>query len=149
MKKNSGFTLVELIAVIVILSLLIAIIVPNVLKNYGDSTKKLYNIMVENICRASNLYMEEYESGLIIENTNICEKNSTATICEINIQKLIDKKYLDEGLKNPITNEPIESSEVQIIATYNSADSTQIDANGVPIYTYKVFIDNKENTCNK
>ena len=149
MKDNKGFTLVELLAVITILSLILMVVVPNVLKSYRDGKSNLYNTMIKNICRASNIYFEEYQEGLVTEDESFCEKNGTSETCNIRIEKLMNEKYLDEDLENPLTLESITRSSVQIIVSTNTANPAQIDSNGNSIYTFRVIIDDDENICNQ
>ena len=58
--NKKGFTLVELLAVIVILSVVAMIITPNVMKVKNDSTKKLYLVDAQTfITKATYMYAQE------------------------------------------------------------------------------------------
>ncbi len=58
--KSKGFTLAEILAVIVILALLITIAAPNVLSIGNKSRVKMYCAKVKNLESAAKLYGEDY-----------------------------------------------------------------------------------------
>lgn len=60
MKRKNGFTLVELLAVIVILSILMIVAVPNALKMSSKVKEKSYLTKIENIENAAKLYGENH-----------------------------------------------------------------------------------------
>ena len=63
MKKNKGFTLVELLAVIVITAIIITVAVPSVLTFSENQKKNLYCSKVDTIKKAAQLYGEDnYDS---------------------------------------------------------------------------------------
>ena len=57
MKKNKGFTLIEIMAVIVILAVIALIVVPLVTGSIKDSKQKLYETQLENIKSGAKSYM--------------------------------------------------------------------------------------------
>lgn len=61
--NRKGFTLIELIAVIVMISLIMVIIVPNILKIVDESKESSYNTLIKNIVISSQMYYEECEYG--------------------------------------------------------------------------------------
>ena len=54
--KNKGFTLVELLAVIVIIGLLAVLIVPKVNKTLKDARKSINKTSISGITRTANNY---------------------------------------------------------------------------------------------
>ena len=58
--NNKGFTLVELLAVLVILSLLITVAVPSVNKTLLNINENMYCEKVTNLENAARLYAEDY-----------------------------------------------------------------------------------------
>ena len=88
--NNKGFTLVELISAVVIISLLTIIISSNVLNSLKNSKEKSYEIVVENIITASKgLFEEVYSNELLgVSDTSILykyDKNGNKTTNEIKI----------------------------------------------------------------
>jgi len=66
MKKNKGFTLVELLAVIAILAILIIIAIPNVTKLFKNSKENVFNSEVETIRKEiKREYVDRYAEGEI------------------------------------------------------------------------------------
>lgn len=61
--NKKGFTLIELIAVIVMISLIMVIVVPNILDIVSESKETSYNTLVKNIVTSSEMYYEECEYG--------------------------------------------------------------------------------------
>ncbi len=105
MKK--GFTLIEVLAVIVILGLLIAIISPVVNNLLGDSEDVLSDKQVDSIVKASKKYMVEH-SELLPE-----KSDSTA----IYISDLIDKGIIDsDNVIDPKTKEEMNGC---VVVNYN------------------------------
>ncbi len=74
MKKKNAFTLVELLAVIVIIGLLLAIALPASLKLAGNVKKKAYDTKIELIEQAASSYGQTnlafVRTGMDIENTS-------------------------------------------------------------------------------
>ena len=56
--SNNGFTLVEMLAVIVILSILAIIFIPNALKVLEDNSTKIYKIKEKELIKAAKDYAE-------------------------------------------------------------------------------------------
>ncbi len=97
--KNKGFTLIELIGTIVILSLLLLIISPVVTRSIKNGVKQADDQAKANI-------------ELAAKNWKSDNKGSTATFVTVN--ELINGGYLDEEVKLPSTSETISSACVKI-----------------------------------
>ena len=94
--NRKGFTLVEVLAVVVLLGLLVAIIVPVVNNLLGDSEEALYNKQVDSIVFASKKYIVEHSELLPDE----------GGVNSIGITQLIDEGVIDKGnVINPKTKE--------------------------------------------
>lgn len=85
--NRKGFTLIELIAVIVMIGLIMVIVVPNILDIVSESKETSYNTLVKNIVTSSEMYYEECEYGDLSSNTkygryacSIDTRTSTITI---------------------------------------------------------------------
>ncbi len=84
MKNAKGFTLVELLAVLVILGIIMAITIPLILNQFNQNKDKTATANIEVIETAALLYFEN----------NI---NSNATYC-VTLQTLVDLDYLDKSI---------------------------------------------------
>lgn len=131
MKKN-GFTLVELLAVIVIVGLLSSITLTRVNKFSNERKQQDYNNMVK--------LVEKNTSMLVSSDDDIYKKVTDKLIninskCSISYQTLIDKDLVDARERNPITDDYI---------NHNSYVIVSIDGNGELKYKF-VNIDEEKN----
>ena len=94
MKNKKGFTLIEMLCVIVILSALILIIVPVVTKNTSESKTNVYNSLINKILSASYDWSLEHTELLPKEGENI----------SITLGTLQSLGYISTDLKNPNTD---------------------------------------------
>lgn len=100
--KQKGFTLVELIAVIVIIAIVAMITSTIVTNKIEESEKKLYEVQKNNIIEASQKYM--------LENKNL-DKYHLNTIC-VYVSTLQEKGFLDQGeIIDPITKKDMAAIE--------------------------------------
>lgn len=115
-KNEKGFTLVELLAVIVIMAILLLVAIPNISKVRQSSLKKTMRIQEGNVKKAADLYIQDYcTSGL--EDTATCPDSYARNIDE-------DEKYI--CLSNLTDDDNRYISDV----TYNRQS-----CNGVVVYT--------------
>ena len=108
MKKN-GFTLVELLSIVVILGIIVVVALPQISGSIGSKKEKQYNKIVKIVENAGKVYL--------IEN---------GTMDSVSIDKLIESDYLTSGLKNPINNTPL------------TGCVKKITSDGVTKYKYEV-----------
>ena len=110
MKNKKGFTLIELIMVIVVIGIVAMIAIQSVTKRIVDSKERAYNIEVNNIKSAAKKYM--------LENQKVDEYHLN-TLC-INISTLQNKGYLEKGnIRNPKTDEIIDPLKNFVKIKYN------------------------------
>ena len=102
MKK--GFTLAELIGVVVVLALICLITVPAVSNVLKDNKKSLCKTQLKNILVAANNYASENLLSMPIEE---------GEVVTITIQDLIDTSFIDDDIKNPVNKEMFDS-EIEI-----------------------------------
>ena len=67
---NNGFTLVEVLAVIVIISIILGIAVPNVMTSIDASKNSSEKILIENIKTAAQSLYEEVDNEIILTDTD-------------------------------------------------------------------------------
>ena len=141
MKKN-GFTLVELLAVIIILTLVITIAFVSVTRVREESLKRVVETKVEQIEQAAILYGQDNPNELTTDDTDCSGKEITTTnnegrdtnytinFCVVkNAGDLIDGGYFDSGyldevegkqdLINDVTGESMRGEEVIIYRRNN------------------------------
>lgn len=106
MKKINGFTLVELLAVIIILCITVTIVVVKVDKNIKEASEFGNEMQIENIESAALIYADEYTSSL----TNLKSKN----VDTITISTLINS-----GLLNSKDVKEVSTSNLVLIANIN------------------------------
>ena len=132
--NNKGFTLVEVLAVIVILGVIGGIATSSVLSSINTSKESSYKLMVNNIIIASeNLYKEVSFGNTIYKYEQDGQKNkitidSSDNTIKINLQTLVSNGFLtgsentrqDETnknkrcIKNPKTKEDIGTCNITI-----------------------------------
>jgi len=107
MNKNA-FTMIEILAVIVVLGLLVVIITPTVNNLLNDSEDSLYDEQISMVISATKKYMVEHSSLLPDE----------GNIKVVTIQELIDEGTIDnDSVINPKTKEKLDGC---VIVSYNS-----------------------------
>lgn len=109
--NRKGFTLIEVIMVIAIITILSLILIPNVMVLINENKKRSCEKMIDNIESAAKMYVNQnkYELGFD------CVDNKTK---EITLKTLVDAGYLGGELVNPINKEKI-SLESEVSVTYN------------------------------
>ena len=109
MKKN-GFTLIELITVIVVIGIIAMISFQAVTSKINKSKERAYNVQVSNIKDAAKKYMLENE---------VDDPYHLNTMC-ISLSTLQKKGYLENGeIKNPKTNKNYDLNKNYVIVKYN------------------------------
>lgn len=101
--KNKGFTLIELIGVVVILGLLATFSIPALTKTFRDSADKQYEEYLKNIELAAENYFHSETNGDLTTNYTIT------------IGELVSSGYLKKEI-NPKTNTETPDSYIVIIS---------------------------------
>lgn len=114
--QEKGLTLVELLAVIVILGVIAAIAVPSVTGIINSTKTKARNATAQQIYNAARLYVTTEDAG------QFSDYNTTGSKGELTLQDLIDKKYLQSGLTDPKTGDPLDTDKTVIY--WDSAGTT-------------------------
>ena len=92
MKKRNGFTLIELMAVIIILAVIALIVTPLIIGGIKESKERLYDTQLENIKSAAKSFMIDLD----------LENDLTLTLT---LDELKKAGYVKEDIKNPKTGE--------------------------------------------
>lgn len=108
--KKKGFTIVEILGVIVVLAVIMALLIPNITNSSAKAKNKLYETKISMLEKAAVLYAQDNYSSLIEDSlNNIVTKTITS-------DALIGSGYyvedsnggeLREKLIDPRTNEPM------------------------------------------
>lgn len=107
--KEKGFTLVELLGVLVILGLLATIIYPLVSRNINQAKDDLFAVQKENILEGARTWGSSHIAKLPTQEG----KSVTVTLKELEEEGLVD-----EDLQNPKTNKPLSKTDVKVVITY-------------------------------
>ena len=120
-----GFTLMELLAVIVVLALIALILIPNFSKSLGTYRSSLLDTQIKNIevaarqWAADNIYFLPTGNDINVVKTYEEVKNGYKEeygVLIINLKILQENGYIDKNIKNSVTNEVISSDlEIRII----------------------------------
>lgn len=118
--NNKGFTLIELIIVIAILSLIALLSAPNVLKLINKNKADNYNGMIDSIIKSTKLYVSDNKNELkfVADNgqENFCKPNEDKNIhSSITLNELINSKSISSPVVNPCTKTNIsENTKIKI-----------------------------------
>lgn len=126
MKKKNGFSLVEILAVIVILSIVATMATFSVMKTRENSMKKLLNTKIDELEASAILYGQENQGSL--EGTCTVD-NEEYKFCKlVTVKELIDNDYYTtseenrnnkKDLINNVTNKSMLCDEIQIYKKNN------------------------------
>ena len=138
MKKNKGFTLVELLAVIVILGILAVVAIPNVNSLMNKSKNNMFCKKVESIESAAKYYAQDNLSNLITEDKMVIAN-------KIPIRLLVEKGYLKKDDDN---------CTVGVNCVTDPRDKSSLDNNYIDIYSennrlYGRYLYNSDDANNK
>ena len=101
MKNHKGFTLVEILAVIIVLALLSAIMVPIVGKLLKSNEEALSQNQIDNIITIAKKYA--------VEHSEILPAEDSGDIVELNLDTLIAEGYIDKSsIINPSSKQAID-----------------------------------------
>lgn len=94
MKKlnNKGYTLIELMAVVVILSVLTAIMVPSVNYLINMNKENNYKDLKSNLIHATKVLFSDYRYEVTLENTHCADSTEEKSILKIGSHELTDSK---------------------------------------------------------
>ena len=143
--KKKGFTLVELLAVIIILSLVLVIAVPSVNKYIKQSKEKAYDAQISTIIEAAQAYAST-NLELLPNRENLSVKVTlgqlkSAGLIKEEVKNPNDDKYFDDALtieikknKENYIYEVVENT----ITTRDGEEAPKITLNGSPMVTYNL-----------
>ena len=137
--NRKGFTLIEVLAVIVILGIILVVAAPSISNAYKNSKLKSEEIFTERLSQIIDSYVKLNSSDIIFESdgkANKTKENSTYIVDifkgATTISKVIDDKLIsEEDYINP-GNKETKCSQTAEIEVYKDSDY---------VYCYKVYKD--------
>jgi len=118
MKK--GFTLVEVLGVLVILTIIFAVTIPLVINNINNTKEKVWEQTVAHIKEGTKLYLREYKE-------DFPDLNVVGSTIEVSLSEIIDNGFMKPPIINPITDQTV-------------LDSTIINIEVISINNYEITI---------
>ena len=113
MRNKKGFTLIEIVAIIILLSVIALITYPIVNNLINDSREDLYDEQIHELLRLSNAWVAGNASKL---------KNENGYSYVLSFEELASQGYIvEENVRNPKTGERFPGC---IMVTYNSISSS-------------------------
>lgn len=94
--NNKGFTVIELVGIILILALILLVSFPSILNLSKSDKEKEYNNMVKNLCIAGESYIHA-------NSDSYSELLNVGSIINIDIRDLMSYGNVDTNVKNPNT----------------------------------------------
>lgn len=148
MKKinNQGFTLIEMLAVVIILGILTSITVPTVTSLIQKSQKDNEKNQLKTIISATKMYITDNKYEIELEE-NACDANNERNIKKIEkyeltdsklpIKVLIDEGYIKGKIKDQTTKQELNTDPTQsyIVVKYNCESKDYNYA--IPILNWK------------
>ena len=133
MKNNKGFTLVELMAVIVVLAIIIAIAVPSAITISHKIKLKMYDTKIDMILSSAKIYGQDNPAILSDKTDGTCSDSKG----KVQVSTLVSKGYIkkddtsDRGkVINPVDNSSLNGHWVCVYKKYNRVYATEINNNG-------------------
>lgn len=120
MMNKKGFTLVELLSVIVLIGLLLGIGVPGVMRISKKMKERSFNTKKEQIEQAATLWGQDNRTRLSKSTCKVLESSveKDYPCYKISIRKLIEEDYLNSENDNIEYKNPIDNKDIQAICVY-------------------------------
>ena len=117
MKNNKGFTFVELLVVIALLSIVLILTISQVQRVNNNSKIKLCKNKLSLIEESLNLYLDNNRD--LFSNSGICEEEPVSNICYTSVLKIAEQGIIDydknKNIINPVNNKILNDYKVKII----------------------------------
>ena len=122
MKNNKGFTFVELLVVIALLSIVLILTISQVQRVNNNSKIKLCKNKLSLIEESLNLYLDNNRD--LFSNSGICDEEPVSNICYTSVLKIAEQGIIDydkdKNIINPVNNKILNDYKVKII--YDSSN---------------------------
>lgn len=123
--KTRGFTLIEIIAVVLIMGLLTLLVFPKILNQVQSQKETVSEVSLQIIYTANQLYL--------IERSNEYPMTSGATYC-VSLETLVSDGKLKKPLKDFTSGKEIALNQVvkTVVNTYGEGEYSLVNANECP-----------------
>ena len=117
MKNKKGFTFVELLVVIALLSIVLILTISQVQRVNNNSKIKLCKNKLSLIEESLNLYLDNNRD--LFSNSGICDEEPVSNICYTSVFKIAEQGIIDydkdKNIINPVNNKILNDYKVKII----------------------------------
>ncbi|MEH6947671.1 prepilin-type N-terminal cleavage/methylation domain-containing protein [Bacillus sp. JJ634] len=135
LKNQKGLTLVELLAVVVILGIIAAIAVPSIANIIDNSKKDAHIANAEQLVGAARL-------AVAANDKKLWGTDNSATAGQITMQELVDGGYLEAAIEDPDNNDETPSYETAYVDIKTANDNKGK-------VTYEVYLKGDERSVAK
>lgn len=121
--NQKGLTMVELLAVIVILSAIALIIVPNAIDAIQRSNNRIHETQIEDIeSAAKNWAIDKIDKDGCV--AQVCDTNPNNDSGLVTLRQLQDGGYISEDLEDPKKGGKLDPDVVTVIIGFDGRDYT-------------------------
>lgn len=135
--KNKGFTLIELIATLIILSIVALIVTPNILVSISDYKKQVYDNNISAIKSAAISWAADN-----VSNENFPTDESSSLI--VPLENIIEAGHLDENIKDLVNGGYFDDEDHETYVIINCKNIIVDDEIVNTKYTYDVYISDND-----
>ena len=134
MKKNKGFTLIEILAVVTIIGLIFILVIPKITTSLKNKKSDVDTTTTNLVLSATKLYVSDHSSKF--------EKTEGNVSC-MPLRELVDKGYLDGPVKNVTDDLDITNSN-SVRITYNKGFKYELVDSGECSVVYNEILKDKD-----
>lgn len=140
--NKKGFTLVELLAIIVVIAIVAVLVSPSVIRLFNKSKEKSYDILINNIKTAGENYYQECENGDLTNSSKYGSLACSISNNNINVtlKSLVELGILKASGNNKIVINPKNNKD---ISSCTITVTKVVGANYKTTYTINI----PEETC--
>lgn len=115
--KSKGFTLVELLAVLVLISAVVLIAVPSILNYINESKDEISDVTEKIITSGAELYVEANKKNFIVPQKQYC----------VTLQEIVDQKHLSAPILDSVTGNEVDLDTFVKIDHYYNLETERYD----------------------
>ena len=128
--KRNGFTLVELLGVVIILAMLGLVIIPTINGVVSSNKRELYEVQIRNIKSAASSFVSERIFSIDIPNNGSIG---------VRLGTLKELGYIDSDISDPLTRNKFSDDMVIIISNHDNSYSYTVCDGSVSCDSVSVY----------